>query len=220
MPTVLDLIAEPALREPMIRSLRQQGERGSLGSSCEDRLLLSGVAWESYLALDEALGHDRSSPRLYFLDEVVEIMSTAEKHEELKKWLATLLEQYFIARSIRAFPRGQATLKRLREAGAEPDESWSFQDRKEVPDLVLEVALTSGGLPKLEIYQRFSIPEVWFWRKDNLEIWVFEEGIYTGPLLASRLLPDLPLDLLIRCATIPDWITAIDSFRKGLSAAS
>jgi len=65
-------------------------------------------------------------------------MGTSSRHEELKKWLATLLEQYFIARRVPAYPRGQATIKRMEQAGAEPDESWSFGERKEIPDLVLE----------------------------------------------------------------------------------
>jgi Uma2 family endonuclease len=218
MPSVLDLITEPSLRDPVIRSLKQ---RANGAEGCdepgEDRLMFSGVSWEGYLALDDALGHDRSSPRLYWLDGMVEIMSTSSKHEELKKWIATLMEQYFIAKRIRAYPRGQATIKKLKEAGAEPDESWTFDERKDVPDLVLEIALTSGGLPKLEIYERFAVPEVWSWRKDRLEVWALEPGGYTGPHEASRLLPELPLRTLAECAVISDWMDAILKFRQELS---
>lgn len=217
MPTIIDLITEPALREPVVRSLRHRQKRNAeMADSHEDRLTLSGFSWDDYLALDEALGHDRSSPRLYFLDGVVEIMSTSPKHEELKKWIATLMEQFFIARRIHAYPRGQATIKKLKEAGAEPDESWTFDERKEVPDLVLEIALTSGGLPKLEVYQRFAVPEVWFWRKDKLEVWTLNQGAYTGPHVASHLLPELSLTLLAVCAVIPDWMDAILQFRQSL----
>jgi Uma2 family endonuclease len=218
MPTVLDLITEPALREPVIRSLKHRRtdilEDEDMN---EDRLMFSGFSWDGYLALDDALGHDRSSPRLYFLDGVVEIMSTSSKHEELKKWIADLMAQFFIARRIRAYPRGQATIKMLKEAGAEPDESWTFDERKEVPDLVLEIALTSGGLPKLEIYQRFAVPEVWFWRKDRLEVWTLDRGAYTGPHAASRRFPDLPLASLAECAVISDWMDAILQFRQSLA---
>ena len=218
MATIIDLIAEPSLREPIIRSLQQRGHGAtSRDESGEDRLMFSGVSWDGYLALDDALGHDRSSPRLYWLDGMVEIMSTSSKHEELKKWIATLVEQFFIAKRIRAYPRGQATIKQLKEAGAEPEESWTFDERKEVPDLVLEIALTSGGLPKLEIYQRFAVPEVWFWRKDQLEVWTLDAGSYTGPHDASRLMPELPLRSLAECAVIPDWMDAILQFRQTLA---
>jgi len=215
MATVIDLIEDPSLRESVIRPLRQRGHPVPGGDEPgEDRLMFSGVSWDGYLALDAALGHDRSSPRLYWLDGMVEIMSTSSKHEELKKWIATLVEQFFIAKRIRAYPRGQATIKQLKEAGAEPDESWTFDERKEVPDLVLEIALTSGGLPKLEIYQRFAVPEVWFWRKDQLEVWTLEGGSYTGPHGASRLMPEFPLRSLAECAVIPDWMDAILQFRR------
>ena len=69
-------------------------------------------------------------------------------------------------------PRGQATMRlALKEAGAEPDESWCIGREREFPDLVLEVALTSGGTNKLEIYARFKVSEVWFWRRNKLEIY-------------------------------------------------
>ena len=218
MPTVIDLITEPSLREPVIRSLKERANGSEGGAEAgEDRLVFSGIPWESYLALDDALGHDRSSPRLYWLDGMVEIMSTSPKHEELKKWIADLMAQYFIAKLIRAYPRGQATMMKLKEAGAEPDESWTFGERKEVPDLVLEIALTSGGLPKLEIYERFGVPEVWFWRKGHLEVWTLEPGGYTGPHDASRQLPGLPLQTLAECAVIPDWMDAILKFREAMT---
>ena len=57
----------------------------------------------------------------------------------------------------------------LKQAGAEPDKSWCIGQEKEFPDLVLEIALTSGGINKLEIYRRFKVPEVWFWRRNKLE---------------------------------------------------
>lgn len=217
MPTVLDLLEQPALRDPVLRTLRnRRTEWGGDDGSHEDRLLISGVTWEAYEAIDAALGENRPGPRLYYLDGDLEIISTSPQHEELKKWLATLLEQFFIKHRIRAYPRGQATLRMFKEAGTEPDESWTFGERKEIPDLVLEIALSSGGLPKLEIYQHFAVPEVWLWRRDRLEVWTLAADGYTGPQSASRLLPALPLDWLAECARIPDWMEAIERFREKL----
>ena len=63
------------------------------------------------------------------------------------------------------------TRMRIEEAGAEPDASWCLGEEKVFPDIALEIALTNGGLNKLEIYRRFPVREVWFWRKEDLEIW-------------------------------------------------
>jgi hypothetical protein len=38
------------------------------GFESEERLIICGVSWERYLALDKALGDDRPGPRLYYLD--------------------------------------------------------------------------------------------------------------------------------------------------------
>lgn len=221
MSTVLDLLEKPALREAARASARTRSRDGAGGTSMgadesEDRLLISVLDWDAYEAFEAAMGEDLRGSRLFYLDGVLEIMGTSLRHEELKKWIATLLEQYFLARRIPVFPRGQATIKRLKQAGAEPDESWSFGERKETPDLVLEIALTSGGLPKLEIYERLAVPEAWLWREDRLEVWVLGPEGYEGPLPASRLLPDLPLERLAECARLPDWTEAIERFRDGL----
>src|SRR5690349_18386124 len=153
---IVEQLTRPGVREPFLKVLEGQDRNGQNGAAGEDRLLMSGVSWEEYLELDELLGHDRPVPRLYFLEGELEIMSTSLKHEELKKWLAMMVEDYLYETGIETFPHGQATMKILKQVCAEPDESWCFDEQKQFPELVLEIALTSGGLPKLEIYQRFG----------------------------------------------------------------
>ncbi len=115
-------------------------------------------------------------------------------------------------------PRGQATMRlALKEAGAEPDESWCIAEEKEFPDLVLEIALTSGGVSKLEIYRRFKVPEVWFWRRGKLEIFALDSSENYQLLRASRLLPGLDIALLERCVGIRSWQQARRTFRSALS---
>ena len=106
----------------------------------------------------------------------------------------------------------------LKQAGAEPDKSWCIEVEKEFPDLVLEIALTSGGVNKLEIYRRFNVPGVWFWRRDRLEIFTLsEEGCQSSS--ASRLLTRLDILLLERCVAIRSWQKARQTFRAGLARA-
>src|SRR4051812_34997691 len=136
------------------------------GAEPEERFIVCGISWNRYLALDKALGNDRPSPRFYYLDGDLEIMTTSNEHERIKKWIADCLVAHFLHEGIEIMPRGQATMRKvLKKAGAEPDESWCIGGEKQFPDLVLEIALTSGGLDKFSIYRRFGISEVWFWRK-------------------------------------------------------
>src|SRR5207302_419899 len=124
------------------------------GAEPERRVVYSGISWNSYLAFDKKLGDDRPGPRLYYLDGELETMSTSEEHERIKTWLGDLLADYFFEERVVIMPRGQATLRaEMKAAGAEPDESWCIGGEKQFPDLVLEIALTSGGIPKLEVYR-------------------------------------------------------------------
>lgn len=83
-------------------TLIEEGERNTLqallrpeplpnGTEPEQRVVYSGISWKSYLQFDQKLGDDRPGPRLYFLDGELEITSTSEEHERIKKWLADLL---------------------------------------------------------------------------------------------------------------------------------
>lgn len=188
------------------------------GGEAEQRLVFCGVSWQRYLAFDRKLGDDRPSPRLYYLDGELEIMTTSNEHERIKKWVGDLVGDYLFAMQKEVMPRGQATMRlALKEAGAEPDESWCIGKEKEFPDLVLEIVLTSGGTNKLEIYRRFKVPEVWFWRRGKLEIYVLaRSGKYEAPG-KSQLLPALDVALLERCVGIHSWREARQTFRAALS---
>jgi Uma2 family endonuclease len=187
------------------------------GKEPELRVVVSGLTWERYLAFDKALGDDRAVPRCYFLDGDLEIMTTSNEHERVKTWIGDLLADYFRFKRIRVAPRGQATMRaRLKAAGAEPDESWCVGKERKFPDLVLEIALTSGGLPKLEIYRRMRIPEVWVRRKNRLEIFVLNaKGTYEQKK-TSALMPALDIHLLERCVAITDWLDAVEEFSSAL----
>jgi len=187
------------------------------GAEPEQRVVYSDISWARYLAFDKELGDDRPGPRLYYLDGQLEIMSTSDEHEKIKKWISGFLEIYFDEIGIEITPRGQATMRlELKKAGAEPDESWCLEEEKKFPDLVLEIALSSGGLNKLQTYQRFRVPEVWIWRKGKLEIHALNRsGIYERTE-KSRLLPKLDVLLLEKCVAIRSWQQARRTFRTGV----
>ncbi len=187
------------------------------GVEPEERIIVCSMGWQGYLALDKSLGDDRSGPRLYYHDSNLEIMSTSSEHERIKKWIASLVEVYFEEKEIENMPRGQATMTLLESTGAEPDESWCIGEEKQWPDIVLEIALTSGGLDKLQIYRRFSVPEVWIWRNDKLEVHALRDDEYVRQT-ASTILPGLDIALIERCVAIPRWLEARREFRAGLKS--
>src|SRR5438552_592074 len=188
------------------------------GAEPEQRVVFCGVSWKRYLAFDKALGDDRPGPRLYYLDGELEIMSTSNEHERVKEWIGGFMEDYFLEKGIEIMPRGQATMRlTLKQAGAEPDKSWCIGHEKEFPDLVLEIALTSGGVNKLEIYRRFKVPEVWFWRGNKLEILILDNAGAYKLVRKSRLFSSLNLSLIERCLAMDTWQQARKAFRAGLS---
>ncbi len=200
--------AELLLREPLPD-----------GTEPEDRWVMCGISWERYLALDKALGDDRPGPRFYFLDRDLEIVSTSDGHERIKTRVGELLAIYFDEAEIEASPRGQATMRRPDdEVGAEPDLSWCLQTEKQFPDLAIEIALTSGGVRKLELYRRFEVPEVWIWCRDKLEIHSLRpDGSGYDRVNRSALLPTLPIELLEICVKIPSGLQSRGKFRAALA---
>src|SRR5947208_1442975 len=170
------------------------------GYKPEQRVVFCGISWNRYLAFDKKLGDDRPGPRLYYLDGELELITTSNEHERAKTWIGDFLADYFLETGAEIITRGQATMRlALKEAGAEPDESWCIGEEKDFPDLVLEIALTSGGVNKLEIYRRFNVPEVWFWRRNKLEVFALrEDGSGYDRVSRSRLLPGLEIGLLER----------------------
>src|SRR5205814_7129867 len=167
------------------------------GAEPEARVVYCGISWERYLAFDKRLGDDRPGPRLYYLDGELEIMTTSNEHERIKKWIGGLLEIYFDESGAEIMPCGQASMRlAMKKSGAEPDESWCIGEEKEFPDVVLEIALTSGGIDKLEVYRRFKVPEGWFWRNNKLEIFGLENSARYKAVRKSKLLPKLDISLL------------------------
>jgi Uma2 family endonuclease len=217
LPIVLDLLEHPTRREAFARFACPAPLPG--GYAPEERVVIGGIGWERHLALDEALGHDRPGPRFYYLDGDLEIMSTSDEHERINERIGNCMYIFFEECAVRDFARGQATMRLAEHTGAEPDKSWCFDVEKKYPDLVLEIALSSGGLPKLEIYRRFAIPEVWIWRRGHLEVHCLRpDGSGYQLASASRLLPSFPIAALEAAVAERDPMIARRDSREALKS--
>jgi Uma2 family endonuclease len=211
----------------MVNSLKALIEEPFLSETDdpEERFTISGVSWQSYEALLAKL-EDNSHYRVTYLDGVLEIVSPSIRHEKLKKRLATLLEFYLINKRIKHTPMGSPTLKnQLKKAGAEPDECYCIGEEKNIPDLAIEVIITSGSIDKLENYRRLGVVEVWFWERNRLKLYhlreetpsAFLETYGYEQIASSELLPELSIPLLEQCTLISDQIQAIDEFERGIN---
>lgn len=199
------------------------------GADPEERFASSDVSWEDYESLLTKL-ENNSHYRVNYLDGILEIVSPSRRHEKVKTNLSTLVERFFYIKRIRYVPLGSSTFRnKAKQAGADSNECYCLGEEKEVPDLVIEVVVTSGSANKLEIYRRLGVAEVWFWEINQLKIYHLRDSgnlpkatVFTASygyelITASELLPSLDIDLLERCITISDSILAVDEFEKGIN---
>lgn len=180
----------------------------------EQRLTLPGRhSWQKFKAF-QALMEEVPGVRLSYLDGCVEFVTIGEDHEIIKTILGFLLELYFCEMGIEFIPVGSATREaEAKSTSFEPDESYYLGEKKEHPDLAIEVVLTSGGTNKLERYKRFRIPKVWFWENNQLSLYRLSEQKYE-PISRSEFLPELDIELLVRCVLMPSRLEAMAEFLK------
>jgi Uma2 family endonuclease len=187
-----------------------------IGTLAEQRLILpSYYTWEQFEAI-ESLMADSSGLRITYLDGWIEFMTLGEAHETISCLLNFLLQLYFCEMGIEYIPVGSATRRnRARDVSFEPDESYYIGSRKEHPDLAVEVTITSGSTNKLAKYLRLRIAEVWFWENNQLAVYRLREDDYEQ-VSRSEFLPELDLELLVRCVLMPSRIEARTEFLNGV----
>lgn len=179
----------------------------------EHIVIINQVSWEQYEAFLEKLG-DRSGIYLTYLEGILEIMSPSRRHEINKELIGILLEAYFTESGIRFYSLGSTTFRSdLNKKGIEPDQSYCIGTNKEIPDLAIEIVLTSGGVDSLKVYKDLGVPEVWFWQKGSLLVFSLQNGEYTQ-VTQSQLLPNLNLNLLASYIDADDPFDALTEFRQ------
>jgi Uma2 family endonuclease len=151
-----------------INRLEQLVNQSELQAVDSDQLLImNGISWQMYEAFLESLG-DSPWFRVTYLEGTLEIMSPSRRHEFNKKIIALLLETYFLETGIDFYPLGSTTFRKQTAArGIEPDECYCIDSEKSVPDIAIEVVVTSGGIDSLEVYKGLKVPEVWFGKITN-----------------------------------------------------
>ncbi len=176
------------------------------------RFVLPGRhTWENFKAI-QAVMAEQAGLRMTYLDGVIEFMTLGEYHETIKTLIGFLLEYYLFTQGIEFLPVGSATRESPEKSVSfEPDESYYLGEKKEHPDLAIEVNITSGSPQKLEKYQRLGIREVWMWQNAKLVIYALQGDRYQATP-SSQLLPNLDIALLEECVMMPSRLEAIQKF--------
>ena len=176
----------------------------------EQRVLLTGVSWNTYARLLTDL-ENQSAPRLTYDRGLLEITSPSAKHERYNRAVALLVEVLAEELNIDVDNLGSTTFRREDiERGFEPDSCFYIQNADKVrgkaridlatdpsPDLVIEIDITSGSLDKFPIYAQVGVPEIWRFDGTELNIFRLVSGGYVAldestafPFITSEVLTD------------------------------
>jgi Uma2 family endonuclease len=172
----------------------------------QQHIVLEDVSWESYERLLDEVGNRQI--RMTYDQGRLEIMSPLAKHERWGAWIGRLIELMCFERSIDVECLGSTTFRsQTRRKGLEPDECYYFKRAAEareiegafdpvihpVPELAIEIDITSRSIPRQPIYAALGIPEIW--RFDGVELQVLHLGARQKYVARARSLslPFLPV---------------------------
>jgi Uma2 family endonuclease len=177
----------------------------------DQHVFLRDVPWWQYEAILAFRG-DRATPRIAYLDGVLELMSPSRSHEGIKTTIARLLEIYAYETGLTIHGYGSMTMREApKAAGVEPDECYVIGADKEQPDLAIEVIWTSRGIDKREIYRRLGVRELWVWEDERIELLALRNGRYER-IEKSEVLPALDLELLSTFVRHPSQGEAVAAY--------
>ncbi|NER81072.1 MAG: Uma2 family endonuclease [Leptolyngbya sp. SIO1D8] len=155
------------------------------------RLLLHDVSWAEFEAILEELGQHRNT-RIAYKDKLLEIMAPLPEHEYFKQSISIAIEDIAEELNQDYESYGSTTWRRqAQQAGLEPDNCFYFQNEALVrgkltfdltqdplPDLALEIDITSKFLARFPIYARLGIPEIWCYNQGKLSIYLLQQSQY------------------------------------------
>ena len=191
-----------------------------VSKNIDRQLVYSGIDWKQFKLIQSGFA-EASGIRLAYFNGTIEILMPGRTHEFFKSMIGMLIELFCLKMAIEFEPTGSMTQEREGEVSLEADESYCFGTSKSIPDLAIEVVLTSGGIDKLQRYQILGISEVWFWQDGVFSLYRFRDDKYHR-ITRSEIpeLTSLDIDLLTRCVLMAETsrLNAATEFRKTIKS--
>jgi Uma2 family endonuclease len=202
----------------LLRAMAETDSVAPWGDSplTDQRVILSGVSWNSYESLLRERGESKAV-RLAYLEGELELMSPSHNHDLRAEMIGHLVMAWAEVFGVTLLPTGSWTVrKKGKKRGFEPDKSFVLGTSVgEAPDLCVEVTWTSGGLDKLDIYRGLSIPEVWFWRAGAIDVYLLSSKGYVRRRV-SAVLKGLDPRLLAKYVVTANAVASIRAYRRAL----
>jgi Uma2 family endonuclease len=173
----------------------------------EQRVVLSGLSWDGYLQILNALPQSRGS-KLTYDNGILEITVPLELHEFsgrlIEHFIWTLIE--LIGLKIKTMGSTTMNYPNLKK-GAEPDNAYYIQNQPLVkgrnvdfsqdppPDLVVEIDITHTDIAKNQFYASLGVPEFWRFNGKVWRIYQLQEQVYVEVEI-SPTFPQVPKERL------------------------
>ena len=154
-------------------------------------VILHNISWETYEKI--LAEHDEvSNPHFAYCDGELEIMVLGYSHETFKTKLSELATEIARVLEIDYETAGSTTFRReKKQKGFEGDASYYFKNADIVrgkkvidlnidppPELIIEIDITHGSLPKFPIFSALGIEEVWRFDGDDVFFYRLENEEY------------------------------------------
>jgi Uma2 family endonuclease len=150
----------------------------------EQRFVMGGIRWDSYVAISDALD-EHLGVRTIYCDGRLTFVGKSRKHDWFAERLAELIKAVARGLGIPWEDAGQATYRRQKmNAGLEGDKTFYLRKNAEfmrgpqdidldvqpVPDLAVEVEVSHAADAALLAWERLGVSEVWLFRPKQWEI--------------------------------------------------
>jgi Uma2 family endonuclease len=176
-----------------------------------ERVILHGISWETYERISDE--HDeKSDKRFFYCDGDLEIMTLGYQHEKFSRELSELLIEIARILEIDYQSAGSTTFRKAKKKkGFEGDGSFYFQNAEIVrrqktidlskdppPELVIEIDITHGSLPRFPIFAGLGVQEVWRFDGEKVTFYRLQNQKYKEvaksvclPKVSSRIVTNL-----------------------------
>ncbi|HEY9612010.1 Uma2 family endonuclease [Allocoleopsis sp.] len=184
----------------------------------DQRIIQSGRTWQQFKLIQEGFANSPGI-KLFYYNGTIEILMPGREHEMFSAVIALLLGIFLVEKDIEFEPTGSMDQQKEGEAFIQADQSYCIGASKPIPDLSIEVIVTSGGINKLARYKALGVPEVWFWEDGIFNIYRLRaEGYQRITRSEIPELIDFDFNLLTRCVLMAQTsrLEAAKAFRHAI----